>query len=74
MGIPGFRGANDPTPAFLVSYDPENGEVQTYFDGVMREVIEVRVRMTDDVLRQAVIVELEKLGYTVLSPEAKVPH
>jgi hypothetical protein len=57
-----------------LQYDRDSGELQTLIDGQVRSIIEIRKTLQENVLRQAVIVELEKLGYTVLSPEAKVPH
>lgn len=51
-----------------VEYDRERG-VLAIFDEYVRQEIEVRKRLEDAVLRQAVIIELEKLGYTVISPE-----
>jgi hypothetical protein len=54
--------------AFLVQYDPEVGEVQTYFNGMISEVIKVRQSMTEEVVRHAAAEELRKLGYTVIPP------
>jgi hypothetical protein len=51
-------------------YDHDNGELQTWTDGILREAIEVRKQLMESVLRAAIILELEKLGYTVISPEA----
>lgn len=50
-------------------YDFENGELQTLINDKVKEVIEVRKTLLDDMLRQAIIYELEKQGYTVISPE-----
>lgn len=54
-----------------VLYKRETGELQTYLDGQLREVISVRAQLLDRMIRQAAIVELERLGYTVISPEAE---
>lgn len=51
-----------------LTYDKERGEI-VEFDGLVRHVHEVRKTLLDNFLRQALIVELEKLGYTVISPE-----
>jgi hypothetical protein len=40
-----------------------------HFDGTVREAIEVRTRLVDAVLREAVIVELRRLGYTATPPD-----
>lgn len=50
-----------------LTYDSEKGEI-VEFDGLVRHVHEVRKTLREDVLRQALIVELERLGYTVISP------
>jgi hypothetical protein len=59
--------------AYLVQYDPEKGEVQEFFEGEMRAVTKIRVGMLEEATKHAAIRELEKLGYTVISPEAKRP-
>lgn len=51
-----------------IKYDLDRGELNIV-DEVARVVIEVRKKMEDDVLLHAVIFELEKRGYTVISPE-----
>lgn len=61
-------GANDDTQVFTVVYDDGEGEIQVNNFGV-HEVIRVRQGMLDQAVRHAAIIELEKLGYTVLSPE-----
>jgi hypothetical protein len=55
-----------------VSYDVENGElvtVEDIFGSTTRDIVRVRQELQEKVLRQAVIYELEREGYTVLSPE-----
>lgn len=55
-----------------ITYNPDRGELsetETVLGQEIRRVIEVRRQLFDDVLRQAVIVELERLGYTVIPPE-----
>lgn len=49
-------------------YDVEVGELHEMAEGMVREVIKVREELREKVFRQAVILELEKLGYTVISP------
>lgn len=51
-----------------IKYDLDRGELNIVDDHA-RVVIEVRKKMEDDVLLRAVIFELEKRGYTVISPE-----
>lgn len=55
-----------------VSYDTGPGEMVT-IDSMLgnqtRAILRVRVELMDKMLRQAVIYELEKLGYTVISPD-----
>lgn len=63
-------GPNDDTQVFTVEYDGETGEVLVNNFGV-HEAITVRQSLIDAAVRHAAIVELEKLGYTVLSPESK---
>ena len=55
--------------AETVRYDMGKGELQTLADDRVREVVQVRARLQEAILRQAVIIELERLGYTVISPE-----
>jgi len=50
-------------------YDRELGEVWALLDGKVREVMSLRAELVDRVLREAVIIELERLGYTVTPPE-----
>lgn len=59
---------SSPEQVFRVQYDTNLG-VMTTLDSYIREVVEVRKNLQDKVLRQAVIYELEKLGYTIVSPE-----
>lgn len=51
-----------------MSYDRDAGTLD-FFDGFIREQIEIRKNLIDAVLRQVVIIELERLGYTVISPD-----
>jgi hypothetical protein len=51
-----------------ISYDGKEGVLRTFGAGI-EELVQVRARMQEDILRQAVIIELEKLGYTIISPE-----
>jgi hypothetical protein len=51
-----------------VKYDFDKGELNIVDDRA-RVVIEVRKKLEDDILIKAVIFELEKRGYTVISPE-----
>lgn len=63
----------DPTQyrhAEIIEYDTEAGVLSTHSE-FFREEVEVRARLQEDILRQAVILELEKLGYTVIRPEGK---
>jgi hypothetical protein len=50
-----------------MDYNHETGEL-SITTGHFREVIEVRQQLVNAMLRQAIIVELEKLGYTVTPP------
>lgn len=52
----------------VVEYDAEKGVVRHITEAITDE-IEVRQGVIDEVTRIAVIAELEKLGYTVISPE-----
>lgn len=52
----------------VLKYDPELGEVQTLIDGVVREAMHVRAALVDEVLLAAIVVELERRGYTVTPP------
>jgi hypothetical protein len=54
---------------FALRYDNDKGEVHL-IDQHITQVIEIRTKMVDDFVRLAVIAELERLGYTVHSPEA----
>ena len=53
---------------FTIEYDGAEGTVNVNDFGV-REIIEVRKSMLDKAVLFAAIVELEKLGYTVIAPE-----
>jgi hypothetical protein len=54
-----------------ISYDAEQGEL-SFIGEHVRQVIKVRQQIEDKALVQAVIIELERLGYTVISPEGKL--
>ena len=49
-------------------WDDERGVLSSTSE-LVRHEIEVRTRLEDAVLRAAVILELERQGYTVLAPE-----
>lgn len=51
-------------------YDIEKGELREETNGIVTEVVKVREELREKIFRQAVILELEKLGYTVISPES----
>lgn len=51
-----------------ISYDRTEG-VLNVIDEHVHEQIRVRQNLVEESLRVAVIVELERLGYTVISPE-----
>ena len=57
----------DENEGFTVVYDDEKGEVVTRGFGV-HEAIQVRQSMIDEIVRYAAVVELERLGYTVIPP------
>lgn len=62
-------GPND-DQTFTVVYDNKEGEVVVQdFGGGIAHAIEVRKSLVDQAVLQATIIELERLGYTVLSPE-----
>jgi hypothetical protein len=52
-----------------IEYDADEGMLRT-ISGTVEELVRVRAELQEKLLRQAVIYELEKLGYTVISPEA----
>jgi len=58
---------------FTVVYDGEKGRVivKDFMDAGISSAIEVRKSLVDQAVRQAAIIELERLGYTVLSPEVE---
>jgi hypothetical protein len=55
------------------NYDTEHGQLIESLNGVIQEAIEVRKVMQDDMIRQALIFELEKLGYVIYSPDEGDP-
>lgn len=52
-------------------YDLDQGRLVTesYPDGAVRQAIEIRKGLEDALVLQAVVLELERRGYTVISPE-----
>lgn len=50
-------------------YDVELGELHELVDEKLKQVVKIRQRLEDEIVIQAVIFELEKRGYTVISPE-----
>lgn len=54
-------------------YDMDEGRLVTesYPDGAIRQAIEIRKGLEDAAVLQAVVMELERRGYTVISPERK---
>jgi hypothetical protein len=54
--------------SFMIEYNPRTGVVAQGFDGTMRELVNVRMEMTDRILQDAAAEELRKLGYTVIPP------
>lgn len=55
------------------SYDRDRGELvetETLLGREVKRVTEVRAKLVEDITRQAVILELERLGYTVISPDS----
>jgi hypothetical protein len=56
-------------PQEFLRYDRERGEIQTRVDGLVREVIEVRRRLEDQMVLTAVVQELRRLGFTVTHPK-----
>lgn len=51
-------------------YDAVSGELLEVTEDVVQQAYKVRRALRDEMLVKAVIVELEKLGYTVIEPEA----
>lgn len=58
-----------------LKYDAEEGRViaALYFDGAVREAIEVRRGIEDAAVLEAVVAELERRGYTVTPPPPPDP-
>jgi len=69
--VPGFRPVDDRFQhlSYSIKYDYDKGEM-SLFDGFVTEQIKVRMQLQEEALRSAVIIELERLGYTVLSPDS----
>lgn len=67
-------GRYRPTPPMTfrldetVTYDRELGEVRVSVDEQIREVMRVRAALVDEVLLAAIVVELERRGYSVTAP------
>lgn len=56
----------------IVEYDSEKGVVR-HIDEAITSEIEIRQGLIDKVVRIAAIAELEKLGYTIITPEEGHP-
>ena len=54
-----------------IEYDPEHGELIEKMNGTIAHVTKVAAQMKEDLLRQAAIIELRKLGYTIIPPETE---
>jgi hypothetical protein len=67
MNSPLHEPVNEYKHVEIVEYDPEKGVVAMY-DEHTRHEYEVRAGMLEKMIRQATIVELERLGYTVTEP------
>jgi hypothetical protein len=52
-------------------YDHDRGVLSLIDEHVQRE-IHVRKSVEDTAILQAVLIELERLGYTIISPEGKL--
>ncbi len=52
-----------------IQWDDEKGELQELVDDQVRHVTAIRAKLMEDITRAAVVLELERLGYTVISPE-----
>lgn len=57
-----------PDQMFTVVYDSGDGTV-VINDFGLQQAVDVRKGLVDTAVRHAAIIELEKLGYTVISPE-----
>lgn len=55
-------------------YDMDEGRLitESYPDGAVHQAIEIRKGLEDALVLQAVVLELERRGYTVISPENDV--
>ena len=51
-------------------YDYATGTL-SFVEAHMREAIEIRKNLRDEAILLAVIIELNRLGYTVIPPEAE---
>jgi hypothetical protein len=53
------------------AYDPDEGQVvlSRWIDGTVRDAVLVRKGLEEKAIREAVILELQRLGYTVTPPE-----
>jgi hypothetical protein len=56
------------TAVEALRYDRDRGVLQTLVDDVVREEIEVRTQLAEEMLRAVVIAELRRLGYTITAP------
>lgn len=57
-----------------ISYEPEDGTVRIRqtMNGTasgVTEIIKIRQGLREEAVRAACVIELEKLGYTIISPE-----
>jgi hypothetical protein len=52
-------------------YDRDRGVLSLIDEHVQREIL-VRKGVEDTAILQAVLIELERLGYTIISPEGKL--
>jgi len=52
-----------------LQYDAENGDLLEMIEDRVTAVTHIRARLREQALRAVLIIELEKLGYTVISPE-----
>lgn len=53
-------------------YDPEKGEL-AFIDERVKRVLQIRAGFEEAATRRAAIIELERLGYTVIAPVEAMP-
>lgn len=56
---------------YTIEYDPEQGALIEKMNDTIVQITQVAAQMKEKMLREAVILELEKIGYTVIRPETK---